>query len=63
MYDSLSNNTPIGKERKVMYYYRKYTPEILKSIVRRIAGRSGDVQKAIEGLGKVNPGFFKKMDI
>lgn len=63
VYDSLSNNTPIGKEKKLMYYYRKYTPEILKSIVRRVAGRSSDVQKDIEGLGKVNPSFFKKMDV
>lgn len=53
----------IEKESKLIYYYRKYTPEILKSAMRKIAGRSGDVQKDIQGLGKVNPDFFLKMDI
>lgn len=63
VHNSLVNDMPIEKESKLLYYYRKHTPEIVKGLVRRIAGRSGDIQKTVSGLGTVNPGFFKKMNV
>jgi hypothetical protein len=63
VHHSLMNDTPIAKENRIMYYYRKYTPEILKIVVRKIAGRSSDLQKDIQGFGSANPSFFKKMKV
>jgi len=63
VYDSMANDTPIENEKRLMHFYRKYTPEILKGIVRKVAGRSGYVERDVRGLGRVNPEFFKKMDV
>lgn len=63
VYDSMENDIPIRNEGNLIYYYRKYIPDRIKSLVRKIMGRSGDTQKIVAGLGKVNPAFFKKMNI
>jgi hypothetical protein len=63
VYDSIENDVPITKESSLLFYYRKYVPEVLKSIVRKVLGRSNETLKNVDGLGKVNPSYFKKMDI
>lgn len=63
VYESIEKDIPIEKESKLIYFYRKYMPDGIKAIVRKIMGRSGDNQKIVEGLGKVNSAFFKKMDV
>jgi hypothetical protein len=63
VYDSIKNDVPITKESVLLFYYRKYVPESLKSIVRKVLGRSNETLKNVDGLGNVNPTFFKKMKI
>jgi hypothetical protein len=63
VFSSQKNDTPINHEKKVLYYYRKYTPSFLKQIVRKVSGRSREEFKNMEGLGIINPAFFKKMDV
>ena len=63
VYDSIKKGTQIPTENKLIYFYRRYTPELIKNIMRRITGRSTNVQKDVEGLGQVNPAFFEKLEV
>ena len=63
VFSSIKNDIPREKENKLIYYYRKYTPEFLKRIVRNIMGRTVKKQINIEGFGKVNSDYFRKIEL
>jgi len=63
VYNSIKKGTQIPTENKLIYFYRRYTPGLIKNIMRRITGRSTNIQKDVEGLGQVNPAFFEKLEV
>jgi hypothetical protein len=63
VYNSIENDIHIEKENSLLYYYRRYIPEIVKRAVRTIAQRNGGREKEVPRLGTVNPRFYRKMDL
>ena len=60
---SMEGNTPMAGEGNALYIYRKYVPEVIKKIVRRLARPDGKNDLRVGDLGMGNPDFFKKLDI
>lgn len=63
VYDSIKKGTQIAGENKLISYYRRFAPEFIKKTMRRITGRAKETQKDVDGLGRVNPIFFHKLDV
>lgn len=62
VYDSINEDKKIKNESQWVHYYRKFTPEFIKKLIRNVV--NGKLRKAeeVEGLGVVNPDFFTKID-
>ncbi len=63
VYDSLKNDKPLKDEYPLLHYYRKYMPSVLKEIVRNKLRKSSEPKGVKGDLGKIDPSFFKKIDI
>ena len=63
VHNSIKSNNPIETETYWIFLYRKYVPEILKRIIRKIRNQSSERQEVIKELGFVNPSFFEKLEV
>lgn len=63
IHESIHHDKQRSNEKRWVHYYRRWTPEFLKKIIRSIASRKLDKQQVVEGLGTVNPEFFKKVEL
>ena len=56
------NNSAINGST-LFEWYRKFTPEILKKMIRRILKPNPENQRNMINLGQGNPDFFKKFEV
>jgi hypothetical protein len=63
VYSSIHDDAPLTGESRWIHHYRRWMPGFIKSLIRMIRRGNTDKETTIEGLGKVNPLFFKKMEI
>lgn len=63
VHNSIKNSNPIETETYWIFLYRKYVPEVIKSIIRKLRNQSSDKQELIKELGLVNPAFFEKLEV
>jgi hypothetical protein len=62
VFDSIKNDNVRINEGKWIFYYRKYMPEFLKNIVRKMRTGNFERKENIQGLGVVNSEFYKKIN-
>lgn len=63
VYNSIEKDVPLKNDHPLLYYYRKYTPSILKNIVRKFINKLNQPKIINNDLGKLDSSFFKKIDI
>jgi hypothetical protein len=61
VFTAMHEDQPRQNESKMLHLYRKFTPNVLKRIVRNLIGRENGSTHEIPGLGSVNEKYFKKM--
>jgi len=63
VHESLHQGKHRVDENRWIHYYRMWIPEFVKRKIRTMVNRKLDKQEIVEGLGTVNPEFFKKVDL
>jgi len=61
--ESAKENKRYEKDSKVLFIYKKYVPGFVKHTLRKTYNYLFTRNKTIEGIGEINPAFFKKMDV
>lgn len=61
--ESAKENKRYEKDSKAVFIYKKYVPGFLKQAARKTYNFLFARNKTIEGIGEINPAFFRKMDI
>jgi len=62
VHESIHQGKQRLNEHRWIHYYRMWIPEFLKGKIRTLVSKKLDKHKIVEGLGVVNPEFFKKVE-